>query len=185
MGYVTSLLFKTFGLLILVPSILFVFVALFDDQTEISVALVFLVTSAFGWYLYTRPKVSRLKKEAKIKSLSEFSGVDYSHVFADTGIALSKAASTVFLISGDKKKLYSFEDIRKWRYVFKDGGVSSDDSLARRGGIEARNASESGFFVQVKDIDNPEWHIKFDYNNHTETELKRWMEIFNQIVNKN
>jgi len=38
--------------------------------------------------------------------------------------------------------------------------------------------------VQVKDVDHPEWQIRFPYNKDLKKNLLRWMEIFEQKVNQ-
>lgn len=53
-----------------------------------------------------------------------------------------------------------------------------------------KNMDDSGFFISVRDIDYPEWRIAFKYRiglkeRQMEMELKKWMEIFDQIVNNN
>ena len=47
-----------------------------------------------------------------------------------------------------------------------------------------KNEAESGFFVQVKDIDMPEWQVRFAPNSSLEIELKRWMKSFSNTLMK-
>lgn len=183
MGIYTKSIFQVVGMMIFVPFLIMTVIAIVAPKGDLSAGLFFAFLSATGWFIYSRPAASRKKQEVKIKALPEFSGGDYSHAYGDTGICLNKSKGTLFLVSGEDKKLYNFEDVREWRYVYADDRGSSGDSLARSSGINERNANETGFFVKVKDVDFPEWHIKFAYNSNTKKELARWMEIFAQVVN--
>ncbi|WP_052012568.1 DUF4755 domain-containing protein [Pectobacterium betavasculorum] len=59
----------------------------------------------------------------------------------------------------------------------------------------ARNQNETGFFITVRDIQNPEWHIRFFPKegsfksqqglNSLRKQMNQWMEVFDQIVNGN
>ena len=56
--------------------------------------------------------------------------------------------------------------------------------------VNMRNKKESGFFVSVRDVENPEWRLAFRYmsgrwQRKMEIELKKWMEIFDQCINNN
>lgn len=181
MGGIFALFIRLFGLIVIFLGFFFLGFGYFDEQyigIFISLPVLWI-----GWQIFDFPTSRRLKLEAKIKALPEFSGADFSHVYSDTGLALNNSTQTIFLVAGDKQKLYSFADIRRWRYVFADHDIPSGAGLGQRAGIESRNADESGLFVEVKDINAPEWHIKFAYNSGTLAELKRWMEIMRQCVN--
>lgn len=185
MGLYAKVIFQVIGMMIFVPFLILAILSVVAPKGELSAGLFFAFVSAVGWFIFSRPTASRKKQEEKIKGLPDFIGGDYSHAYGDTGISLNKEKSTLFLISGKDNKVYSLSDVREWRYVYSDEQGSSGDSLARLSGINERNASETGFFVKVKDVDFPEWHIKFAYNSNTRKELARWMEIFEQVVNRN
>jgi len=113
---------------------------------------------------------------------------DFSHTFKKFAIAVDVKNQRVYLAQNGKSKIYSYADIRGWRYNLSTGGA------VYGGGMNAamvniansnQNVNSSGFFVRVKDVDHPEWQIQFKYNKQYEHELKRWMEIFEQKVNNN
>lgn len=107
----------------------------------------------------------------------------------------------ITLQSGKNEKTYSFNDIRQWRYNLTSGGeaIGSDVGTLVQAALlnqssRQKNYKESGFFISVKDIDVPEWQIMFyptEGRNHTQTgilnmelQLKRWMEVFSQVINQ-
>ena len=47
-------------------------------------------------------------------------------------------------------------------------------------GAAARAAAETGFFVKVRDVDNPEWRVSMDQK----ADRDRWSEILEQEINE-
>ena len=48
-------------------------------------------------------------------------------------------------------------------------------------GVEGkRAAANSGLFISVRDIENPEWHVKF----RDKSILNKWYEILQQEINE-
>lgn len=86
------------------------------------------------------------------------------------------------------EKTYSFSDIRSWRTNIATGGTfvgqQSVATAAHNYMTQRKNEEESGLFVEVRDIDCPEWRIGFKADKHRELTLKRWMEILRQIINE-
>lgn len=115
------------------------------------------------------------------------SGCKYIHAHGKTGIALDVEKKIIHLKAGDSLKTYPFSDIREWRYSFNQPGVAYGGGLtvAMQGAFALKHSmNETGFYVLMRDIDFPEWRVTFKYNNKTENEFKRWMEIFRQYVNQ-
>lgn len=90
------------------------------------------------------------------------------------------------------ERTYPFSDIREWHYNLQSGGEVFAVGLGpavvagmANAQTRAKNERETGFFVAVKDIDYPEWHIRFAPGPNREIEIKRWMEIFRQVVKSN
>lgn len=111
---------------------------------------------------------------------------DYSHVYEDFAIGISERDRKVYLAENGKSKTYDFSDIRSWRYNLESGGAVINGGMAgvaRTIGQDRMNKMASGFFVQVRDIDNPEWQIRFPHDSEQKKNLLRWMEIFDQKVN--
>lgn len=177
----TNILIRLVGFFIILMGLSSLAFGYFDEQyfgILISLPLMWV-----GWHVFDYPTAKRLKIEAKIKSALEFTSADYAHVYSDTGIAVNNTNQSIFLVVGEHRKLYNYEDVRGWRYVYADDDGGSGASMAYQMGVQDRNAEESGLFVQVKDVNMPEWHIKFAYNAETKKELKRWMEILRQSIN--
>lgn len=97
----------------------------------------------------------------------------------------------IHLKEENKQKSYPFLAVKAWRYNL--------TTNRQRTGIEkeldrTHNFQDSGFFITVDDIENPEWRIMFfpksgDFNSlegsrDTELQLKRWMHIFEKTINK-
>ncbi len=131
----------------------------------------------------------KIKERGKfISELPEFKAADFSHVYAGTAIALNKSNQTLFLAQGEVHRGYPFSDVRKWSYeVLSGGGVVGNGGLrqvAINRQVNEANREGSGLFVEVRDIDHPKWHIKFEHDSKIETELLRWMEILRQHINE-
>lgn len=148
--------------------------------------IVGLVIVALGWWMIKADQKANppgTKFQVPLNLVPELSKADYSHIYKDTAIAINRKDSTIFLADKYNRKTYGFEDVREWRYnlaMHQSGG-----GFAETVGTNIRNKNETGFFVAMKDIDFPEWRIEFKYDSKTEKELKRWMEIMTQCINKN
>jgi hypothetical protein len=116
-------------------------------------------------------------------------GAKYSHQYDGTAIAVSPGNRWVRLSDGTTHKTYSFSDIREWRRAWLTGGHLVGYSGSVMGGVaqagnnarvNRENKRGSGLFIDVKDIDHPQWRIAFP----KEQELLRWYEIMQQTVNE-
>jgi len=145
-----------------------------------------------GWLIWL-PIYARMQNASKKSEWSGLAeGCDYQHYHKLTGIGVNTTTRQVHLLDGDKFKKYDFRDIRDWSYSLKTGGTSMSNRTLAEGAQNHRqnkeNEAGSGFFLKVKDIDNPEWRVAFPWresnNKKTEIELKRWMEIFQQNINE-
>lgn len=122
-------------------------------------------------------------------------------VTANSAMTLDTNKRLITLESGKNEKTYSFEDIRHWRYNLASGGeaIGSDIGTVVQAALlnqssRQKSYKESGLFISVKDIDFPEWQIMFyptEGQNHTlagilnmELQLKRWIEVFSQVINQ-
>jgi len=104
---------------------------------------------------------------------------DYNH---STGIAVTSNQKLV-LATGKKTKSYDFRDVRQWRISIQNGGVVLGGGVngAILNGMEAKRAAgNTGLFVSVRDIENPEWHIRFV----DKAMLNKWYEILQQEINE-
>lgn len=124
--------------------------------------------------------------------------IDFCHEFKDTGIAIDRQNRKIFLKSVFDKKIlekqYLFSDVRSWNTNIATGGqtvtygkvgVSAAIGVGVNNYMVAkRNEEQTGLFVNVKDIDFPEWRIAFSPTKEREMALKRWMEIMRQVVNE-
>lgn len=152
----TNILIRTVGLLVIALGFIFLAFGYFDEQYE---GILFsLPTLWVGWLIFDYPTAKRLKIELKIKSLPEFSEADFAHVYGTTGLAINNKNQTICLVAGVNKKLYTYETVRSWHYVFANDDGGSGTSLGYQMGVQNRNAEETGLFFQMKDIDFPEWH---------------------------
>jgi hypothetical protein len=145
----------------------------------------------FGYKRAFAKKIADKSAKDEFNSLAFVKGADYSNVYGDTGIAINKSEKKVLLASAEHVKLYDFSQIKSWRYELNTGGFATGGGLAGVGLNVAQNRLNqvsSGFFVVVKDIDYPEWRVAFDPSSKERSpkqEMLRWMEIFDQYVNRN
>ena len=132
--------------------------------------------------------------------ISSLTNCTYKQGYEKTGIGLDIDNKTIYLAKVDRKTLiekrYGFHDVRSWGYNFPQPGVVTGVGTAGVAAACTTNIisaagcwNETYFWVKVKDTDNPLWHVKFDMT-HTpgrqalEIEFERWMEIFEQHINK-
>lgn len=138
----------------------------------------------FGYKL--RQKNNNKKNNIKGLDKSALANAEYSHVYEDFAIGISEKDRKVYLAGNGKSKTYDFSEIRSWRYNLESGGAVINGGMAgiaQTIGQDRMNRNASGFFVQVKDVDNPEWQIRFPHDSEQKKNLLRWMEIFEQKVN--
>jgi len=121
----------------------------------------------------------------------------YKYAYDESGIAIDIVNRSVILIQHINRrpvmKTYPFNLIRKWSYeipspeviqTIGNVGIGPSLQVAAKNYMSAKNAqSNTGLKIQVKDIDYPEWFIRFASTNTVSTDLKRWMEIFTQYIN--
>ena len=124
------------------------------------------------------------------------SAAKYSFLGNGTGIGISDDLKRIGLISFNKSKIYNTDQIRGHKisdvtpgqiragHVIGGGmqGAGANIGYAIRASIENKKLQteardESGLFIDVKDIDNPEWHIRM----YDRTTQKRWHEILTQL----
>lgn len=147
----------------------------------------------------TEPKpLDYTRKISMSDWLKTVSNCSYSYAYDETGIAVDTANQSVILIQHIDRlpitKTYPFNQIREWSYeipspkVVTPNGRESGSTLISMAMINRRYKNEAkdntGFKVRVKDIDYPEWFIKFESTKTVSTDLTRWTEIFNQYVNE-
>jgi hypothetical protein len=123
----------------------------------------------------------------------------YKHAFDGFGIAVDTDQAMLYVTSPKEgPHSYPFSSVREWGYDIP--GYDSTVIVGRGGGVgmagarmgaatqnilnAAKAEDQTGFWVRVKDIDYPEWFIRFQKSKNVETELKRWMEIFQQYINE-
>lgn len=122
----------------------------------------------------------------------------YRHSYRDTAIGLNPTGKIVRLqsrfLGGVHKKDYKYEDVRNLEFkVFSGGmtrtfgnvGVGAGIGVGVANYMQARqNEAETGLFLTVRDIDFPEWQIMFAPDKGRDLELKRWMELLRQEINR-
>ncbi|WP_295991966.1 DUF4755 domain-containing protein [Rugamonas sp.] len=118
------------------------------------------------------------------------SGCD--HAEQDSGIAVNIRARTLTLLSKGKWKTYPFSDIRQWatnkstagEQIVVGGGALGFAAMAGAASANAAAAERaemaSGFFVTVRDIENPKWRVAM----RSLATQDRWMEILTQAINE-
>ena len=111
----------------------------------------------------------------------------FSHSADNTGIALSTQLRNIVLVHGTDRREYPFTDIRRWERIWLLGTpqvttsvMASRADRAHAKEIDHANRSNSGLFIEVRDIQFPRWRVAFDDYN----DLTRWCEILQQCVNE-
>lgn len=114
-------------------------------------------------------------------------GALYSFENNDSGIFISKDKKAICLYRGRIAKLYDIDKIRGHRTSliepdkhFTVGRVSlkaAADTMHANNRAARRAEEQSGIFIQIKDVDFPEWHI----NMTNKKDQSRWHEILTQL----
>ena len=144
-------------------------------------AIIFGPISVVGWLLLI---IGLVKSFISGKGNNAFSeGYKYSFSNSGTGIALSPEQKIIKLKDKRNVKEYPFSDVRKWSTNISTGGHFMGGGVqvaAHNVRTNRKNKVESGLFIQVKDIDNPEWRVAM----MNKKEQDRWMEILQQTINE-
>ncbi len=127
-----------------------------------------------------------------LDSVSDF---DFKYAFDGTGIAILKSKQIIRLAQKANgrvlSKEYPFTDIRSWETEIAGQAFVAGPTYKQQLGVtffNQKEAEKTGLSLSVKDIQFPNWFIRFGNNlalgKNMEQELKRWMEILRQTVNE-
>ena len=144
-------------------------------------AIIFGPISVVGWLLLIFGVVKGFMSRNGYDAFSK--GYKYSFSNSGTGIAISPERKIVKLKLKNNVKEYPFSDVRKWETNISSGGHimgGGTQVLGHNIRTNRKNKVESGLFIKVKDIDNPEWRIAM----MNKKEQNRWMEILQQTMNE-
>lgn len=145
---------------------------------------------ALAYFLKAANKMGRVSMRTWLDSIPN---KDFSYAWDGTGIAIDIQNNKIFLsgyFSGKQEsKSYDLTEVREWGYeIHKPDVVFLDNKLSNPATNHAHEVSareKNGFWVSMADVQFPVWFIKFEEKKDLETELARWMEIMQQMVNKN
>lgn len=144
--------------------------------------------------------ILKLSNQATVDNFNDDNDGCYSHTLLNSSMKLDSNKRLIFLKDGNNEKTYSFDDLKEWKYNISHGVEIEDAGLSitakNINNVRmAKNRNETGFFISVRDIQNPEWHIRFFPKegsfksqqglNNLRKQMNQWMEVFDQIVNKN
>ena len=100
----------------------------------------------------------------------------------NSGIAITTNGK-IIVSTGAKAKSYDFSSVREWRTSLQAPGMAFGGGLngAMVNMVEMNRAAQNtGLFLLVKDIEDPEWHIKI----RNKKVLSKWYEILHQELNE-
>jgi hypothetical protein len=140
-------------------------------------------TGLLVWFLIHRASKREAAHTAMLQEAGVAQGSGFDHAEADTGIAINKQAKTLTLLIGGFYKTYPYTDIREWQANKETPGVVVGGNLAAVGAEAAMRrqaAANTGFYVTVKDVDNPKWRIAMK----DVAMQARWMELMRQEINE-
>lgn len=137
-------------------------------------------------------------KSAKItmgeKWKAKFPDASYSYAYGDYGIAVDEKNLKIQLMEEGHHREYPLSAVRSWRanlvtggeIVYAGGNAFTAIALGAANRKQAKaNLSSTGLFVSVKDVDKPEWRIKFsDDEIEEKKQQNRWCEILTQVINE-
>lgn len=139
------------------------------------------------WFLQIRPnKIAKENEEVNRKRVFDLVGSSprFQHFESSTGIAVNESKGEIILsdAAAGLFKSYPFSAIRGWslrKETVESGSVreSYENAIMRK---DARAARNTGLFLDVKDIDHPEWRVVMK----SEIDRNRWFEILKQTINE-
>ncbi|MEQ9937172.1 DUF4755 domain-containing protein [Pectobacterium polonicum] len=144
--------------------------------------------------------ILKLSNQATVDNFNDDNDGCYSHTLLNSSMKLDSNKRLIFLKDGNNEKTYSFDDLKEWKYNISHGVEIEDAGLSitakNINNVRmAKNRNETGFFISVRDIKNPEWHIRFFPKegsfksqigfNDLRKQMNQWMEVFDQVVNEN
>lgn len=139
----------------------------------------------FGIVIAKQMHLNSLNK----KFIEKHKNCKYIHAHDGSGMAVDVDNRKVSLFYKKNEVSYNYEDIREWSYNIESAGRIYGGGVAAAQANTANSIAavkNSGFFVKVRDIDNPLWRISFPHSKKKmKAQLERWLEIFNQAVGEN
>lgn len=125
------------------------------------------------------PKVTSSKNIKGLKTIPE--NLSYRYYLDNTGIAFDIENKNIYLIDHQKRKTYHVSMIRGCSYSY-GGETQYYGNDLNTTMINLRNKKDayerSGLFINVADIAQPQWQIKFS----NEKLLLRYFEILKQFT---
>jgi len=170
-----------------------------DDPQSLEVTLTLILIgivliAPLGIYIYSIRR-NDVKKHLKYEmALKSNSALVYKYFNMGWYIAIDPASKTIHMRSAFKKKfvekVYSFYDIRTWKYRIDAHvyGVTKHDPEKVNlvayiiESLKLGTDLDTGLFIDVKDVQYPEWFIPFRHRD--DAELKSWFELLTQYVNE-
>ena len=153
---------------------------------------IFGVIPFIGWFFLLPMLLLTMKEgddgsEISTAAKTFAKGAQYAYAGGGTAIAVDTTRKIVRLKDGGwATKEYPFSEIREWRTNLSTGGQvlgyglhAGSQAMGHNARVERENRKASGLFVQVRDIDHPEWRIDMP----NEKSQRRWMEILRQTIN--
>ena len=178
---------KRVWIAIALPVAIFYFTGI---QGLIQLALVWIFVSIMLlMFAYKKFRIKKWNASTRDYLNTKNDGI-WTHEFGATWMKIDENKGIIHLKEGDKQNTYQFSAIREWRYNL--------STTRERAGINkeldrTHDFRESGFYIAVDDVLNPEWRVMFfpqkgDFNSQegirdTELQLKRWMHIFDKVIN--
>ncbi|EEA3737624.1 DUF4755 domain-containing protein [Salmonella enterica] len=165
-----------------------------------SAGLLWMPISAILFFTALNSYLLKLSNNATVDNFNDNDDGCYSHTLSHSSMRIDSRKRTIALRDGNNEKTYSFDDIKSWQYNISHGdaieGAGLSLTAANLNNMRlAENRTETGFFIKVRDIHNPEWQIHFFPKEgsfksqkgikNLEKQMSQWMEVFDQIVNEN
>jgi len=132
--------------------------------------------------------IGRVSMDTWLRSVIDYK---YKYAWDGTGIAVDAKSQKIYLASKYYKKTiskeYSLGEVRKWEYNI-PGLTKTLGNVSTQMALDVVNSNlmdveKTGLWITVKDTEYPKWFIKFKFDNKTDIELSRWMEILSQEIN--
>lgn len=142
----------------------------------------------FAWYRVNRALAGEKLRDDMLAALGVTRGAGYDHFEDGTGIAVNPEARMVAVMARGGYKAYEFSQVRSWSVrEERPGGAAVGLGLAGVTTAAAHNvrmareaAANTGLFLLVKDLDNPEWRVAMG----DRMMRARWMELLRQELNE-
>jgi len=142
----------------------------------------------FAWYRVNRAMAGEKLRKDMLAAFGVVEGAGFDHFEDGTGIAINPKAKMVAIMARGGYQAYEYSQVRSWVVQEERAGAGvvgfglagATTAAAHNVRMAREAAANTGLFLVVKDLDNPEWRVAMS----DKKTRARWMELLRQEINE-